>query len=162
MPSAKSTKSPAFQFYAPKFWRNVNKTDTCWLWTAGKDKDGYGMFWAGRSVRAHRFSFLISFGWLLDSGVVMHTCDTPACVRPDHLVLGTHGDNVRDKILKGRLKVPHGAEHWSRRFSEEQIKAIRDRWKSGESQASMARQYGVGVATINRAVRQLCWEERNV
>jgi hypothetical protein len=163
LPLVKSTKPPAFQFYESKFWRKVNKTDECWLWTASVDHDGYGQFHAGKQTRAHRFSFQLAYGWLPERGVIMHKCDTPRCVRPDHLVAGTHEDNVRDKIAKGRLRVPHGADHWSRRLSLEQIKAARSSWESGMfTQARLAEEYGVSAATINRAIRQLAWEERNV
>lgn len=157
-------KSPAFQFYAPSFWRKVNKTDSCWLWIAAVDGDGYGQFWAGRQVRAHRFSFHLAFGWLPARGcVVMHKCDTPACVRPDHLFAGTHADNVHDKIRKGRLKVPHGAEHWSRRLTLAQVQEARALWQDRLlTQRQIAANYGVSAATINRAIRQLTWEERNV
>lgn len=157
-----SGRAPAFQFYAPSFWRKVNKTDTCWLWTAAVDGDGYGQFWAGKQVRAHRFSFELEYGWLLRECVVMHKCDTPACVRPGHLFAGTHADNIHDKIRKGRLKVPHGDEHWSRRLTLAQVQEARSLWQDQLlTQRQIAASFGVSAATINRAIRQLTWEERN-
>jgi hypothetical protein len=155
-------KSPAFQF-SENFWRHVNKTESCWLWTGGRDKDGYGVFHAGRSVRAHRFSFEHAYGWLPSGGVVMHKCDTPQCVRPDHLVAGTHADNVADKIAKGRLRVPAGAEHWRRRLSMDQVTRAREMWASGAyTQVEIAKHFAVSGPTIHRAIRKVMWEERNV
>ena len=86
-----------------RFWSKVQKTDSCWLWIGGKDKDGYGLFQLnGKQWRSHRFSKLISDGLDNSLPVVMHTCDNPSCVNPAHLVNGTIQDNNLDKYLKGR------------------------------------------------------------
>ena len=155
-------KSPAFQF-SEKFWSRVNQTDSCWLWTGAVDKDGYGMFYdSGNTHRAHRFAFAAALGWLPVDGVIMHSCDTPSCVRPIHLCAGTHEDNVRDKIRKGRLRVPAGAEHWRRRLTMEQVTRAREMYASGGyTQAEVARHFSVSAPTIHRAIKQLTWEERN-
>lgn len=89
-----------------KFWRNVLKTDTCWLWTAGKSH-GYGAFYPAkgegdRPIAAHRYSWKLHFGALPKGAHVLHHCDNPPCVRPDHLFTGTQADNMRDKARKGR------------------------------------------------------------
>lgn len=87
-----------------RYWKKVSKSD-CWEWTAAKDRQGYGRFKISPDVGtklAHHVSL-----WLRDGewpkGVVMHTCDNPSCVRPDHLISGaTIGDNNRDMVAKGR------------------------------------------------------------
>jgi hypothetical protein len=90
------------------FWSKVDQTGDCWTWTAGRDKDGYGKFAIGlgghaqRHVRAHRFAYESLVGDIPDGHVVMHRCDNPPCVRPDHLTTGTPLDNNDDKIAKGR------------------------------------------------------------
>lgn len=90
------------------FWSKVDVPDGCWLWTAGRDSDGYGKLAIGlggkeqRHTRAHRFAYEAFNGPIPDGMVVMHTCDNPPCVRPDHLVLGTPLDNNDDKVAKGR------------------------------------------------------------
>ena len=89
-----------------RFWSRVHKTHGgCWLWTGGKAAHGYGQFHDGvKQTRAHRFSWELHNGRTVPGGLlVCHTCDTPACVRHDHLFLGTHADNMRDAALKGRL-----------------------------------------------------------
>lgn len=88
-----------------RFNAKINYTDTCWLWTACKDKDGYGNFqFDGEKVRAHRFMYEIMKGPIPADICVCHTCDNPSCVNPDHLWLGTGSDNQKDSVLKGRQK----------------------------------------------------------
>lgn len=72
---------------AARFWSKVDKTETCWLWTGGKSASGYGKFWAddGRSLRAHRWSYVQAKGAIPKELQLDHLCRTPACVRPDHL-----------------------------------------------------------------------------
>lgn len=87
------------------FWKRVNKTDSCWLWT-GKphraDAWGYGRVSAcGKTIKAHRFAYILAYGAIPDSVLVRHSCDNPMCVRPDHLMLGTDQDNVQDKVSQG-------------------------------------------------------------
>lgn len=92
-----------------RFWSHVDKTGDCWLWTASvfKDRYGYGKFNAAsekptRVVYAHRFSWELANGPIPDGLWVLHHCDNPPCVRPDHLFLGTQSANVADMHSKGR------------------------------------------------------------
>lgn len=92
-----------------RFWAKVRKEpgDGCWLWL-GSLVRGYGDFWpeaqrkAPRRAKAHRFSWILANGPIPDGLQVCHHCDTPACVRPDHLFLGTVSDNLKDCVAKGR------------------------------------------------------------
>lgn len=83
----------------------------CWLWIARKDKDGYGLLRIDRRpIGAHRISFRIFNGEIPFGVSVLHSCDNPGCVNPEHLFLGTHTDNVRDTCNKKRhrnQKVTH-------------------------------------------------------
>jgi hypothetical protein len=101
-----------------RFWAKVQKTDSCWLWTGCKSR-GYGRFRSrGNKVtsqRTHRVSWEIAHGPIPDGLKVLHRCDTPACVRPDHLFLGTQKENVWDSIQKGRHVNPPEAVEMSRR-----------------------------------------------
>jgi hypothetical protein len=93
-----------------RFWEKVDRSGDCWLWTAGHFPNGYGFFrvrgykGGGSSRMAHRCIYEMLHGPIPAGMVVMHTCDTPACVRPEHLRLGTSRDNFADMIAKGRGK----------------------------------------------------------
>ncbi len=87
-----------------KFWRKVNKTAGCWLWTSMLQHRGYGLFFVSGFgyIQSHRYSWEMASGPIPEGMFVCHTCDTPACVRPGHLFLGTPKDNIDDMIKKGR------------------------------------------------------------
>lgn len=88
-----------------RFWEKVQKSDGCWLWTGAKNSRGYGVFTVmRRAFKAHRWSYAQSKGAIAEKMDVCHTCDTPLCVRPDHLFAGTRRENMQDASRKGRLK----------------------------------------------------------
>ena len=95
--------------YSERFWSNVRKSpesDGCWIWTGGRNKRGYGQLTVfGRTQGAHRISYQIHKGKIPSRLFVCHNCpsgDNPLCQNPDHLWLGTHQDNMRDRNQKGR------------------------------------------------------------
>lgn len=108
-----------------RFWRLVQKGDKCWLWLGDTGRTGYGALDnANRQhIRAHRFSWELHNGPIPDGLWVLHHCDNPPCVNPAHLFLGTPGDNVADKVAKGRQ--PRGSAHKNALLTEEQVREIR-------------------------------------
>jgi hypothetical protein len=105
-----------------RFWSNVEKSAECWRWMGLKDKDGYGRHRPGTGtayMKAHRFSWLIHEGEIPPKLSVLHRCDKPDCVRPDHLFLGTHQDNMDDMVRKGRQARGERHARW-RRLAETQ------------------------------------------
>lgn len=86
-----------------RFWIKVKDTGYCWNWTANKDHNGYGMFKInGKDRKASRVAYTIVAGEITGNTHVLHKCDNPSCVNPDHLFTGTHQDNMKDKMRKGR------------------------------------------------------------
>jgi hypothetical protein len=128
------------------FWKKVNKIPGgCWEWTGFKDRDGYGQFrFAGRPHPSHRISFLIH-SWYLPTGLVLHTCDNPKCVNPQHLKEGTHMDNMRDMNKRGRRKNSKGRKPGNKAAM---IKAKEELAAGGARIRELARKYKVTPATI--------------
>jgi hypothetical protein len=92
---------------AERFWRHVLITDGCWLWLGHRrpPPGPYGTIRGdgrGKPLYAHRVAWELHYGAIPDGKHVLHHCDTPPCVRPDHLFLGTQADNDRDMTAKGR------------------------------------------------------------
>lgn len=116
-----------------RFWQKVNKTDDCWLWTAALSQSGYG--WFGpcviankyyKTVRANRYSWWLHFGDL--NGLwVLHKCHNRACVRPDHLYLGDHRQNMQDRKLAGNYQ--NKKNYWSEEAREKMSLNKIEWWK---------------------------------
>lgn len=150
-----------------RFWRHVKITGSCWTWTGSTNEKGYGTFKqeSGCSpVRAHRYSWELAHGEPPPTGVlVLHSCDNPPCVRPEHLFLGSDLDNSDDKISKGRW-IPDNPEHVAefielvRRLSDSQIVEAYERVAGGEAQRSVAADLGVNQSTISRLVNGHHWQ----
>ncbi len=87
-----------------RFWSKVDKSGECWIWTGATRTSGYGAFAVppGRVRDAHRMSFELSGGEIPAGAFVCHHCDTPRCVRPGHLFIGTPADNTHDMVSKQR------------------------------------------------------------
>lgn len=79
-----------------RFWEKVKKTERCWLWTGAAHQEGYGVFNTGsRLIGAHRFSYLETVGFIAEGMEIDHLCRVPACVRPSHLEVVSHSENVK-------------------------------------------------------------------
>lgn len=121
-----------------RFLKKVNKTDGCWLWT-GCVAGRYGLIRDNhKGLRAHRVSHQLFKGPTPSDLEVMHTCDNPVCVNPEHLVLGTHTDNMRDMFKKNRRK---------NKLTSEQREAIAN---SEGTHTSVAKQHGVSESLVRR------------
>jgi hypothetical protein len=143
-----------------RFWLHVQTGDGCWLWRGRKDKKGYGeITFDRRQQRAHRVAWFLVYG-VWPSGVLCHKCDTPSCVRPDHLWDGTQRENVADCIAKGRFRTRRGEEHRSARLTWAIAREVRIRFADGVAIAVLAREYGVTNDTIAALVRGRTWREQ--
>lgn len=138
---------------------NPDPVSGCHIWTAATCK-GYGRFtYQGVFFLAHRASYMVHHGPIPDGMVVRHTCDTPRCINPDHLVAGTPKDNVRDMWDRGRANpnpdLPHrrGEKANGAKLTEELVRQIRI---SGTG-AGWARQLGVHEQTIREVRQRKTW-----
>lgn len=87
----------------PRFWAKVNRSGECWLWTAARDRRGYGLYFhEGKQQRATRVVWAATHGPIPDGMFACHHCDTPACIRLDHLYMGTHAENMADMSARRR------------------------------------------------------------
>lgn len=130
-----------------RFWSKVLKVGDCWEWQAARCPEGYGRFRLnGKTVQSHRFAFSLLEGeW---PAVVRHSCDNPSCVRPSHLLGGTHADNVRDRIDRGREGHLTGEAHPHAHLSTAAVQSIRARFDSGEPLTLIARDLNTPLRTV--------------
>lgn len=130
------------QRYQSKIKENA-ETD-CWEWMSTKDKDGYGVLTVdGKKRKAHRLALELE-GVQIAGLLVLHLCDNPGCVNPDHLVPGTQADNMRHMALneRGCIKV-----------TREQVREIRMAYSSGDYVlADLALEYGLSFQHVSAIV----------
>lgn len=144
-----------------RFWANVDKKGKkgCWLWTGGQDDDGYGHIKVrGATIKAHRFSWLLHFGEIKGNLWVLHRCDIPACVNPNHLFLGDVLVNNRDCKSKGRM--PIGEDRHTAVLTEVLVKKLRREYVYGsrtKGTVALARKYKVSQTAVWCAVNCKWW-----
>ena len=124
----------------------------CWLWNGPLVTNGYGKAWLfNRSWRAHRAAWTIYRGEIPEGMQVLHRCDVPRCVNPDHLYLGNQSVNITDCVLKGR--------HHKTRLKPGEVRLIRECLVIGYSQSELARQFGVSPASIQSIAAGRTWSK---
>lgn len=151
--------------YSPmeyRFWKRVDKEGPihpilgqCWQWIGYKLKTGYGKFTWGL---AHRYSWSVHRGEIPDGISVLHQCDNPSCVNPDHLFLGTQLGNMMDMQEKGRSA--RGEKQGSSKLTEAEVLEIRQRYRRyshKHGSGALAKQYGVSLTEIWRIVHGERW-----
>lgn len=138
-----------------RFWKYVEKTDTCWNWKASLNTYGYGCFWWNRKQhQSHRVSWYIKYGKHSDK-LLLHSCDNPACVNPEHLREGAQSDNMKDKV--GRRRQATGESHGQSRLTEEQVVAILKKHSEGASTRKLGKEYNVSKTAILYIIKGKNW-----
>lgn len=136
--------------------RYVLSPSGCWEWSLYRDKKGYGrMSEHMGEVLTHRISYLHHVGPIPNGLHVLHRCDNPCCINPNHLFLGTNLDNSNDKIAKGRARGAVGAKNCKAKLSEEDIVKIRNDPRSG---SVIGREYGMSQPMISAIKRRVFWK----
>lgn len=159
-----------------RFWRNVNKTSGCWLWTGTLSPKGYGNIGlggrGGKHSGAHRVSWELHYGPIPEGLFVLHRCDVPACVNPEHLWLGTNRDNIDDMMAKGRSasgdnsgarkhpdRVPRGSKHCQAKLTEVKVSEMRTLYSYGTVTLDcLAKQFGISLATCFEVIHHKTWK----
>lgn len=140
-----------------RFEASISYSDNgCWEWRGYKRKRArYGEFYTkdAQRILAHRASYLLLKGEEPGQLSVMHKCDNPSCVNPEHLALGTHQDNMRDRDTKGRQA--RGETSASAKLTENDVRAIRADTRGCRR---LARAYGVGVSAIVSVRNRTTWK----
>lgn len=134
----------------------------CWLWLGASDKNGRGKLTINRkNFNAHRISYEIYKGKIKSGLFVCHSCDTPACVNPEHLWLGTQKDNMRDMGDKKRSKFHKGSffgsTHGMSKLTEKQVLEIRNRYVRGNG-AILAKEFNVSISSIHLIKKNKIWK----
>lgn len=146
-----------------RFWSHVEKSEGCWIWTAGRLRHGYGAFnistgkRSGKTVSAHRMALALSLGHEIPSDrMVLHSCDNPPCVNPAHLRMGTCAENHEDAKSRNRTLV--GSRNPKARLTEGDVMAIRLLLADGRSRVSIARDFGVSYSLIDGIANGRRWK----
>lgn len=146
-----------------RFLEKVIKTENCWIWTGARHGNkGYGSFgWDGKVGKAHRFSYCNYKGIIPKGLCVMHTCDNTMCVNPDHLILGTHKENMIDRDAKGRQAKLQGSANGNAKLTANQVRAIRNEYipnSVDKSLSKLAKRYGVSKKLVLNIVKDKAWK----
>lgn len=147
-----------------RFWRQIEKTETCWLWSGAQHGFGYGIFRMSRprgQRYAHRYAWELLRGPIPRGMCVLHDCpdgkDEPRCVNPDHLWLGTKAENNHDRDSKSRGRWAYGARHYKAKLNADIVRSIR-RDLGHRTQRAIAAELGVSFTTINAIALGRAWK----
>ncbi len=145
--------SPLDRFHARYY---VGPPLGCWLWEGGLSRDGYGQLWIGGfgMLQTHQISYLIHVGDIPPGLTVIHSCDVPNCVNPDHLRLGTHLENMRDMSAKGRAPRCGGRTV----LTADIVREARKRYANGERIDTISRSIAAHRMTVRVAILGKTWK----
>jgi hypothetical protein len=136
----------------------------CWIWTGWRLPKGYGLINLPRAngiqrrfVYAHRLSYRLFKGEFPSDRLVLHKCDTPPCVNPDHLILGTDSDNKQDAVAKGRAYA--GEKNNQAKLTNQDVNSIRQLRQNGWRLASLAEKYATCVSNISEICSYKAWNQ---
>lgn len=140
-----------------RFWAKVDKTPACWLWTGAKAGSGYGICTInGKNYSAHRLAWQWANGIPVPEGkVLLHKCDNPVCVNPDHLAPGSQQHNVSDRVNKGRSA--KGKNNGRAKLKKKDVKKIKNLRNKGWTESAIAKLFGVGRSTISNILHGRTW-----
>ena len=140
------------------FRDQIDSGDACWLWM-GYIKSGYGSIsYQGKMLYTHHLAWKIANGAIPKGMHVLHTCDVKRCVNPDHLYLGTNGDNMRDKEARGLGNHGKGESRPNAKLTEQDVRKIRELRLSGLKSRELEALYPLTGAQLLRVARGDAWK----
>jgi hypothetical protein len=144
-----------------RFWSKVDTSSDCWHWKGSCQSSGHGRFHVDRVARpAHRMAYQFTYGPIPQGLFVCHRCDNRVCVRPEHLFLGSHADNMADMAQKGRSNPPasKGEFNGNAKLTAADAQAIRELYSSGRyTYRELAKHYQVVPSTIAHIIKGRTW-----
>lgn len=136
-------------------YSKVDPETGCVEWTRYRNQDGYGQVNIGhRMMGAHRVSWEIKHGPIPEDLQVLHKCDNPSCINPEHLFLGTQTENIADMNAKGRQVPSRGARNGRAKLTDDQVREIRS---DPRFQKEIAVDYGVNQTLVSMIKRRVAW-----
>ena len=133
---------------------HVDSEGDCFVWQYARDKNGYGV--SNGNQKAHRVVWESFYGPIPKGMLICHSCDSPPCVNPDHLFLGSPKDNSRDAVYKGRLA--HGEKHYAAKLVEADVRLIRATTPYYGYLNVLAEQFGVSRHLISKVRSKRVWK----
>ena len=133
----------------------------CHLWTAAVNKSGYGKFATNdnRWALAHRVAYERAYGKIPEGFLICHKCDTPSCVNPEHLFVGTHVDNSQDREMKSRGRQQCGEKHGRSKLNESDVIQLRELVKSKTMTSYAAgKKFGINSKTVRDIASGKLWK----
>lgn len=144
------------------FFKNISHEahpEDCWIWTGRRIKFEYGtMVIKRKNCTAHRVSWTFHYGEIPKGMCILHHCDNPPCVNPDHLFVGTYLDNAKDRTKKQRGHMPSGSKNPMSKLNEEQVIEIRRRLANGEKTKILAKDFNMERKTIDNIKTRRSWK----
>lgn len=133
----------------------------CWIWTGHINERGYGAFgFRGKSWLAHRAAWTIFCGAIPRGACVLHRCDNPPCVNPEHLETGDYAKNMRDMAQRGRHSVGNrkGERHPRAKLTDTDAIEMHMMKRRGEALGTIAQRFAVTKSTACGILRGRRWQ----
>lgn len=167
MPKIPRTYPDLTPVMASKFWNRVDigEITECWEWRGMRTDRNYGIFHCaidgkGYNLYAHRVAYELVKHEKCGKLHACHVCDNPPCVNPAHIFLGTHLDNMRDNVLKGRPKGPASEQASKTKLTPKDVLSIRSRYKPRViTCAQLAKEYGITPGAIHAILIRKSWKD---
>lgn len=146
--------------FLQRFWENVEKKELedCWIWNGTSDGHGYGcIVYNSKNILAHRASWLLAHGDLPQGMSILHKCDVPLCVNPNHLFIGTQLDNMKDMAMKKRSTI--GEKNPMSKITQEIANETRKRYLNGELMVDIANDYDISRVLVSYIINNKIWKD---